>query len=83
MGPRGQAAHRPASAAAPVVAVRNGRPVPVVFSTNTVTNATNRNYAVTTYMALASSERAQVFAADALSHVASLKSATFGSCADL
>ncbi len=27
--------------------------VPVVFSTNTVTNATNRDYAVPTYMALA------------------------------
>jgi glucoamylase len=42
-----------------VVAVRNGRPIPVVFSTNTVTNATNRNYAVPTYMALASSAGAR------------------------
>ena len=31
------------------------RPIPVVFSTNTVTNAVNRNYAVPTYMALAAS----------------------------
>ena len=29
-----------------------GRPVPVVFDTNTVTNAANRDYAVPTYMAL-------------------------------
>jgi len=29
--------------------------VPVIFSTNTVTNAVNRDYAVTTYMALAAS----------------------------
>jgi glucoamylase len=27
--------------------------VPVIFSTNTVTNAANRDYAVPTYMALA------------------------------
>ena len=32
-----------------------GAPVPVVFSTNTVTNAANRDYAVPTYMALAAS----------------------------
>jgi glucoamylase len=31
--------------------------VPVVFSTNTVTNATNRDYAVPTYMALASTSQ--------------------------
>ena len=31
--------------------------VPVVFSTNTVTNATNRDYAVATYMALASTSQ--------------------------
>ena len=30
-----------------------GAPVPVIFSTNTVTNAANRDYAVPTYMALA------------------------------
>ena len=30
-----------------------GAPVPVVSSTNTVTNAVNRDYAVPTYMALA------------------------------
>ena len=29
--------------------------IPVIFSTNTVTNAVNRNYAVPTYMALAAS----------------------------
>jgi glucoamylase len=33
--------------------------VPVVFSTNTVTNATNRDYAVPTYMALAASPAAR------------------------
>jgi glucan 1,4-alpha-glucosidase len=37
-----------------VVDTSTGSPVPVVFSTNTVTNATNRDYAVPTYMALAS-----------------------------
>ena len=31
-----------------------GPSVPVVYSTNTVTDAVNRNYAVPTYMALAS-----------------------------
>ena len=31
--------------------------IPVVFSTNTVTNAVNRTYAVPTYMALAPSTR--------------------------
>jgi glucoamylase len=35
-----------------------GAPVPVIFSTNTVTNAVNRDYAVPTYMALAASTRA-------------------------
>ena len=33
-------------------------PVSVIFSTNTVTNAVNRNYAVPTYMALAASSAA-------------------------
>ena len=33
--------------------------VPVVFSTNTVTNAANRDYAVPTYMALAASPAAR------------------------
>ncbi len=41
------------------VAARNGRQIPVVFSTNTVTNATNRTYAVPTYMALTSSAGAR------------------------
>jgi glucoamylase len=36
-----------------VVDTSAGAPVPVVFSTNTVTNAVNRDYAVPTYMALA------------------------------
>jgi glucoamylase len=36
-----------------VVDTSAGRPVPVIFSTNTVTNAVNRDYAVPTYMALA------------------------------
>ena len=36
-----------------VVDTSAGSPVAVVFSTNTVTNATNRDYAVPTYMALA------------------------------
>ena len=35
-----------------VVDTSTGAPVPVIFSTNTVTNAVNRNYAVPTYMAL-------------------------------
>src|SRR5204863_10160042 len=34
--------------------------VPVIFSTNTVTNATNRDYAVPTYMALGASPRLSV-----------------------
>jgi glucoamylase len=38
-----------------VVDTSTGAPVPVVFSTNTVTNASNRDYAVPTYMALAAS----------------------------
>ena len=38
-----------------VVDTSTGAPVPVVFSTNTVTNAVNRDYAVPTYMALAAS----------------------------
>ena len=36
-----------------VVDTSTGSPVPVIFSTNTVTNAVNRDYAVPTYMALA------------------------------
>ena len=36
-----------------VVDTSSGAPVPVIFSTNTVTNAVNRDYAVPTYMALA------------------------------
>ena len=36
-----------------VVDTCTGAPVPVIFSTNTVTNAANRDYAVPTYMALA------------------------------
>src|SRR5499427_5335526 len=35
-----------------VVDTSTGSPVPVIFSTNTVTNAVNRDYAVPTYMAL-------------------------------
>ena len=35
-----------------VVDTSSGAPVPVVFSTNTITNAANRGYAVPTYMAL-------------------------------
>src|SRR5580700_10163140 len=38
-----------------VVDTSTGSPVPVIFSTNTVTNAINRDYAVPTYMALAAS----------------------------
>ena len=38
-----------------MVDTSTGAPVPVVFSTNTVTNAANRDYAVPTYMALAAS----------------------------
>jgi glucoamylase len=38
-----------------VVATSDGSQVPVVYSTNTVTNAVNRTYAVPTYMALADS----------------------------
>jgi glucoamylase len=38
-----------------VVAASGGSQVPVVSSTNTVTNAVNRDYAVPTYMALAAS----------------------------
>ena len=38
-----------------VVDTSTGSPIPVIFSTNTVTNAANRNYAVPTYMALAAS----------------------------
>ena len=41
-----------------VVDTSAGAPVPVVFSTNTVTNAANRDYAVPTYMALAEPVRA-------------------------
>jgi glucoamylase len=38
-----------------VIDTSAGEPVPVIFSTNTVTNAVNRDYAVPTYMALAAS----------------------------
>ncbi len=38
-----------------VVDTSTGSPVPVIYSTNTVTNAVNRNYAVPTYMALEAS----------------------------
>ena len=38
-----------------VVDTSAGPPVPVIFSTNTVTDAVNRDYAVPTYMALAAS----------------------------
>ena len=38
-----------------VVDTSTGSPVPVIFSTNTVTNAANRTYAVPTYLALAAS----------------------------
>jgi glucoamylase len=42
-----------------VVDTSTGAPVPVIFSTNTVTNAVNRDYAVPTYVALAASTPAQ------------------------
>jgi glucoamylase len=42
-----------------VVDTSTGAPVPVIFSTNTVTNAVNRDYAVPTYMALAASPAVQ------------------------
>ena len=38
-----------------IVTTSGGSAIPVVYSTNTVTNATNRTYAVPTYMALADS----------------------------
>jgi glucoamylase len=38
-----------------VVDTSGGTPVPVVYSTNTVTNAVNRDYAVPTYLALTAS----------------------------
>jgi glucoamylase len=38
-----------------VIDTSTGQPVPVIYSTNTVTNAVNRDYAVPTYMALTSS----------------------------
>jgi glucoamylase len=41
-----------------VVDTSTNEPVPVVYSTNTVTDAVNRNYAVPTYMALASTSDA-------------------------
>ena len=41
-----------------VVTTAGGSAVPVISSTNTVTNAANRTYAVPTFMALASSTRA-------------------------
>jgi glucan 1,4-alpha-glucosidase len=42
-----------------VVDTSSGASVPVIFSTNTVTNAVNRDYAVPTYMALAASTPVQ------------------------
>src|SRR5580700_6060408 len=42
-----------------VVDTSTGASVPVIFSTNTVTNAVNRDYAVPTYMALAASTPVQ------------------------
>ncbi len=42
-----------------VVDTSAGSAVPVIFSTNTVTNAVNRSYAVPTYMALAASTPVQ------------------------
>jgi glucan 1,4-alpha-glucosidase len=42
-----------------VVDTSTGAPVPVIFSTNTVTNAANRDYAVPTYLALAASTPTQ------------------------
>ena len=41
-----------------VVTTSHGSAVPVIFSTNTVTDASNRSYAVPTYMALADSNPA-------------------------
>jgi glucoamylase len=38
-----------------VIDTSTGSPVPVIYSTNTVTQASNRSYAVPTYMALSSS----------------------------
>ncbi len=38
-----------------VIDTSSGAPVPVIYSTNTVTQAANRNYAVPTYMALSAS----------------------------
>jgi glucoamylase len=43
-----------------VVDTSTGSPVPVIFSTNTVTNAANRGYAMPTYMALAASSPSPV-----------------------
>ncbi len=48
-----------AGANSAVVDTSTGAPVPVVFSTSTVTNAANRGYAVPTYMALAASPPAR------------------------
>src|ERR1700722_5712503 len=42
-----------------VVDTSTGTPVPVIFSTNTVTNATNRTYAVPTYRALSAGPAVQ------------------------
>src|SRR5580693_8306131 len=42
-----------------IVDTSTNEQIPVIFSTNTVTNATNRNYAVPTYMALAASTPVQ------------------------
>jgi glucoamylase len=48
----GGGASQNAGANSGVVDTSTGAPVPVIFSTNTVTNAVNRDYAVPTYMAL-------------------------------
>jgi glucoamylase len=48
-----------AGANSAVVDTSAGSPVPVIFSTNTATNAVNRDYAVPTYMALAASPASQ------------------------
>ncbi len=48
-----------AGANSAVVDTSTGTPVAVIFSTNTITNAVNRDYAVPTYMALAASSPAR------------------------
>jgi glucoamylase len=46
-----------------VLDISAGSPVPVIYSTNTTTNAVNRDYAVPTYMALAADAGQQAAAA--------------------